>query len=312
MSCLGVWHFIFYKMPKDRILNLLHLHFIVFIWGFTAILGKLITLESLPLVWIRMGLATVFIAVYISITKFSLKVSKRTLFWLLGGGIVVALHWVTFFLAIKVSTVSVALAMMSTGAFFTALMEPFWYGRKIIGYEIVFGLLVITGLYLIFKVETQYVYGMTIALISAFLAAVFSLINGKLVQTHRPSIISFYELGVGVLFLTIILGINGNINLNLIIYPLMDWIYLIILALICTAYAFIASVRIMRVLTPYTVMLTTNLEPVYGILLAWFIFGSEEKMKPMFYVGALIILMTVIANGILKQRTNIKKRVPKI
>ena len=129
-------------MPKDRILNLLHLHFIVFIWGFTAILGKLITLESLPLVWIRMGLATVFIAVYISITKLSLKVSKRTLFWLLGGGIVVALHWVTFFLAIKVSTISVALAMMSTGAFFTALMEPFWFGRKIIGYEIVFGLLV--------------------------------------------------------------------------------------------------------------------------------------------------------------------------
>lgn len=312
MSYLGVWHFTFYKMPKDRILNLLHLHFIVFIWGFTAILGKLITLESLPLVWIRMGLATVFIAIYISITKFSLKVTKRTFLWLLGGGIVVALHWVTFFLAIKVSTVSVALAMMSTGAFFTALMEPFWYGRKIIGYEILFGLLVIVGLYLIFKVETQYVYGMTIALISAFLAAVFSLINGKLVQNHRPSIISFYELGVGVLFLTLILGIKGDLSFKLILLPNLDWIYLTILALICTAYAFIASVRIMRVLTPYTVMLTTNLEPVYGILLAWFIFGSEEKMKPMFYVGALIILITVIANGILKKRANIKKRVPKI
>ncbi len=312
MLYLGVWHFTFYKMQRDRILNLLHLHFIVFIWGFTAILGKLITLESLPLVWIRMGLATVFIAIYISITKFSLKVTKRTFLWLLGGGIVVALHWVTFFLAIKVSTVSVALAMMSTGAFFTALMEPFWYGRKIIGYEILFGLLVIMGLYLIFKVETQYVYGMTIALISAFLAAVFSLINGKLVQNHRPSIISFYELGVGVLFLTLILGIKGDLSFKLFLLPNLDWIYLSILALICTAYAFIASVRIMRVLTPYTVMLTTNLEPVYGILLAWFIFGSEEKMKPMFYVGALIILMTVIANGILKQRANIKKRVPKI
>ena len=109
----------------------------------------------------------------------------------------VALHWVTFFLAIKVSTVSVALAMMSTGAFFTALMEPFWYKRKIIGYEIFFGLMVVAGLYLIFKVETEYVYGMIIALISAFLAAVFSLINGKLVQNHKPSVISFYELGVG-------------------------------------------------------------------------------------------------------------------
>ena len=299
-------------MPKDRILNLLHLHFIVFIWGFTAILGKLITLDTLPLVWIRMGLATLFISLYIYLAKFSLRVSKRTFFWLVGGGIVVALHWVTFFLAIKVSTVSIALAMMSTGAFFTALMEPFWYGRKIIAYEIFFGLLVILGLYLIFKVETQYVYGMVIALISAFLVAIFSLINGKLVQNHRPSVISFYELGIGSLFLTLVLGVKGDLSVGLMALPTMDWIYLGILALICTAYAFIAAVRIMRVLTPYTVMLTTNLEPVYGILLAWLIFGSEEKMKPMFYVGAGIILFTVIANGILKQRANIKKRVSKI
>ncbi|MDF4204946.1 DMT family transporter [Maribacter sp. SA7] len=299
-------------MQKDRILNLLHLHFIVFIWGFTAILGKLITIDSLPLVWIRMGLATLFIAVYILFAKFSLKVPKKTFWWLVGGGIVVALHWVTFFLAIKVSTVSVALAMMSTGAFFTALMEPFWYKRKIIGYEIFFGLMVVAGLYLIFKVETEYVYGMVIALISAFLAAVFSLINGKLVQNNRPSVISFYELGVGMVFLSIVLMVKGDFSMSLIVLPQMDWVYLIVLALICTAYAFIASVKIMRVLTPYTVMLTTNLEPVYGILLAWFIFGSEEKMKPMFYVGALIILSTVIANGILKQRANIKKRVPKI
>lgn len=299
-------------MQKDRLLNLLHLHFIVFIWGFTAILGKLITIDSLPLVWIRMGLATLFIVVYIIIAKFSLKISRKAFWWLLGGGIVVAMHWVTFFLAIKVSTVSVALAMMSTGAFFTALMEPFLYKRKIIGYEIFFGLLVVIGLYLIFKVETQYVYGMTIALISAFLAAVFSLVNGKLVQTHRPSIISFYELGIGVLFLTVILMVKGDWSMSLIILSTPDWVYLSILALVCTAYAFIASVKVMKILTPYTVMLTTNLEPVYGILLAWFIFGSEEKMKPMFYVGALIILSTVIANGILKQRANIKKRVPKI
>ncbi|SHK84804.1 Uncharacterized membrane protein [Maribacter aquivivus] len=299
-------------MQKDRVLNLLHLHFIVFIWGFTAILGKLITIDSLPLVWIRMGMATLFIAIYIFFAKFSIKVSRKTLCWLVGGGIVVALHWVTFFLAIKVSTVSVALAMMSTGAFFTALMEPFWYKRKIIGYEIFFGLMVVAGLYLIFKVETEYVYGMIIALISAFLAAVFSLINGKLVQNHKPSVISFYELGVGMVFLSVILLFKGDFNMSWVMLPQMDWVYLIVLALICTAYAFIASVKIMRVLTPYTVMLTTNLEPVYGILLAWFIFGSEEKMKPMFYVGALIILSTVIANGILKQRANIKKRVPKI
>lgn len=295
-------------MQKDRLANLIHLHFIVFIWGFTAILGKLITIDSLPLVWYRMGMATVFISIYIYFSKFNLKVTKKTILWLLAGGIVVALHWVTFFLAIKVSTVSVALAMMSTGAFFTALMEPFWYGRKIIAYEIVFGLLVTIGLYLIFKVETTYVSGMLIALMSAFLAAVFSLINGKLVQTHKPSIIAFYELGIGVLFLSVILGVQGKFQPSFFTLPVMDWTYLIILAVICTAYAFIASVKIMRVLTPYTVMLTTNLEPVYGILLAWMIFGTEEEMKPMFYVGAGIILFTVIVNGILKQQSNIKNR----
>lgn len=289
-------------MQKDKISNFIHLHFIVFIWGFTAILGKLISIDSLPLVWYRMGLATLFILVYIGVAKFSVRIDKKTLVWLAVAGIVVALHWVTFFLAIKVSNVSVALAMMSTGAFFTALMEPFWYGRKIICYEIMFGLLVIIGLYLIFRVESKYAYGMGIALLSAFLAAVFSLINGKLVKSHRPSIISFYELGIGVFFLSVVLGINGKFNTDFFIIAKMDWVYLFILALICTAYAFIASVKIMRVLTPYTVMLTTNLEPVYGILLAWFIFGADEKMNPLFYVGAIIILLTVIANGILKNR----------
>lgn len=296
-------------MQKDRVTNLVHLHFIVFIWGFTAILGKLISIDSLPLVWYRMLIATLVILFYLKWAKFHLRVSKKTFIWFLVAGVVVALHWVTFFLAIKVSTVSVALAMMSTGAFFTALLEPIWYKRKIIGYEILFGLLVIVGLYLIFRVESNYSYGMTIALVSAFLAAVFSIINGKLVKSHKPSVISFYELGVGVLFLTIVLGVKGNFTSDFLILKSMDWVYLIILGVLCTAYAFIASVKVMRVLTPYTVMLTTNLEPVYGILLVWFIFGNEEKMNPLFYVGAGIILITVIANGVLKQRTSINDKV---
>jgi drug/metabolite transporter (DMT)-like permease len=291
-------------MQKDRIVNLLHLHFIVFIWGFTAILGKLITIDSMPLVWIRMGLATIFIFLYLRIKKIGVGINKKDMGWFILGGIVVALHWVTFFWAIKVSTVSVALAMMATGAFFTALMEPFWFGRKLIGYEVLFGLMVMAGLYLIFRVESTYGYGMAIALVSAFLAAVFALINGKLVRNYRPSIISFYELGIGALFLTGLLGIQGVLTLELLSLGYTDALYLLILALICTAYAFIAAVKVMKVLTPYTVMLTTNLEPVYGILLAWAIFGKEEKMNALFYVGAGIILITIIANGILKYRAN--------
>jgi drug/metabolite transporter (DMT)-like permease len=294
-------------MQKDRLGSLIHLHIIVFIYGFTAILGKLIVIDSLSLVWYRMGLASVFILVYLRFSKIRLQVTTRALLWFTFAGIVVALHWVTFFWAIKVSTVSIALAMMSTGAFFTALIEPLVYKRKVIGYEILLGLLVILGLYLIFSVESGYAYGMIIALVSAFLVAIFSIINAKLVKEHMPSVISFYELAIGTLFLSIILGVKGSFTADFFMLTPSDWGYLIILSLVCTSYAFIASVKIMRVITAYTVMLTNNLEPVYGILLAWVIFGAEEKMSPLFYVGALIILVTVIANGILKLKASNKQ-----
>lgn len=294
-------------MQKDRLSNLLHLHFIVFIYGFTAILGKLISLDSLSLVWYRMGSASLFILGYILLSKFKLRVTTKTFMWLTFAGIVVALHWVTFFLAIKVSTVSVALAMMSTGAFFTALLEPLLYKRKVISYEVLFGLLVMVGLYLIFRVEPSYSYGIVIALISAFLAALFSIVNAQLVKENKPSIISFYELGIGTLFLSLLLATQGNFTPEFFVLTVSDWWYLLILSLICTCYAFIASVKIMRVLTAYTVMLTNNLEPVYGIILAWLFFGSEEQMNPLFYVGALIILATVIANGILKHKASKKQ-----
>lgn len=285
----------------------MHLHFVVFVYGFTAILGKLISVDSIPLVWYRMGTASLFILVYIHYSKLELRVPFKTFVWLALAGIIVALHWVTFFLAIKVSTVSVALAMMSTGAFFTAILEPIFYKRSVIGYELLFGLLVMVGLYLIFKVESAYTYGIVIALISAFLAAVFSIINAKLVQENRPAIISFYELAIGSLFLTLLLLVQERFTPQFFVLEVSDWWYLLVLSLVCTCYAFIASVKIMRVLSAYTVMLTTNLEPVYGIVLAWLFFGAEEQMNPLFYLGALLILATVIANGILKHRTSKKQ-----
>ena len=217
------------------------------------------------------------------------------------GGITIALHWVTFFQAIKVSNVSVTLATMSTASFFTAILEPIWYGRKIIVYEIVFGVIIIFGLYIIFQVETDYLYGILLALISSFLSVVFTLINGKMTTYQKPSVISFYELGTGVLFLTGFLALKNEFSLEFFNLSGSDWMFIGLLASICTAYAFIASVKIMRYITPYTVVLTVNLEPVYGIVLAFFILGEDEKMRPMFYVGAFIIILTVIANGILKQ-----------
>lgn len=293
-------------MPNDKLKDYLHLHLIVFIWGFTAVLGKLITIDALPLVWYRMGIASLLIFLYIRFKKLPLKVSKKAMIWMIVGGITIALHWVTFFKAIKVSNVSVTLATMSTAAFFTAILEPIWYGRKIVPYEIAFGLIVIVGLYLIFQVETDYLYGIVLALISAFLSVIFTLINGKLVKSQKPSVISFYELGCGVLFLTVFMAFRGSFTQEFFSLSINDWIFIGILASICTAYAYIASVKIMRHITPYTVVLTVNLEPVYGIILAFLILGDDEKMNPVFYMGAFIIILTVVANGVLKQM-NVKK-----
>ena len=290
-----------------KLKNYLHLHFIVFIWGFTAVLGKLITIDALPLVWYRMLIASVLILVFMGVKKYSLKVAPKTFLVLVIAGIIIALHWVTFFMAIKVANVSVALATMSTGAFFTAILEPIWYKRKMIWYEVIFGLIVILGLLIIFNLETQYAYGIALALVSSLLASIFSLMNGKLIQTEKPTLISFYELSAGVLFLTIYHLSQGNFDADFFVISTTDWWYIFILASVCTVYAFIASVRIMKFISPYTVMLTINLEPVYGIVLAFLFIGDSERMKPLFYLGALIILASVIANGIIKNKGKLKK-----
>ena len=289
-------------MPNDKFKNYLHLHLIVLIWGFTAVLGKLISIDAMPLVWYRMVIASILVAVYIIIRRNSIRVSPKTRMIMFMAGIVIALHWVTFFKAIKVSNVSIALVTMSTGALFTAFLEPIWYGRKMIWYEVVFGLMVVLGLYLIFNVNTSYSLGMSLALISALLGAVFTLINGQLIKTHKPSTISFYELMSGAFFITFYLIMDGSFNGSFFMLPLNDWVFIFVLASVCTAYAFIAAIKVMRFISPYTVMLTINLEPVYGILLALLIFGQGEKMSPLFYVGTLIIVTTIIANGILKNR----------
>ena len=294
-------------MPNDKLKNYLQLHFIIFIWGFTAILGKLISIDAIPLVWYRMLIASLFVLLYIVLKKFSLRVSLKTLsLFVLGGGLIM-MHWWTFFQAIKVSNVSITLAMMSTGAFFTAILEPIWYKRKVIWYELVFGLIVIVGLYIIFKVEKAYLSGILLALTSALLSSIFSLLNSKLVKQHNPSVISFYELLAGSFFLTLFLSANKDFSQEFFQLNSSDWIFILILAIICTAYAFITSVKVMKFISPYTVMLSINMEPVYGILLAYFILGETEKMSTSFYLGAGVILCTVIANGVLK---NIVKTKP--
>lgn len=295
-------------MRNDKLLNYLHLHFIIFIWGFTAVLGALISLEAIPLVWYRMLLATLIIFAFLKFKKEKLNFSLKTLSGFALGGVIIALHWLTFFGAIKASNVSVTLAVLSTGAFFASILEPLIYGRKVILYEVLFGLVVVAGLYVIFDVEASYTLGIVLALISAFLSALFSVINGKFVLKHKASAISFYELMFGVLGITIYLAFSGSFTADFFKVSASDWMYLLILASVCTAYAFITSVHVMKWISPYTVMLSINMEPVYGIILALIILGDSENMSPQFYYGALIILVTVVANGIIKITQERKRR----
>ncbi len=295
-------------MRDDRIVNYLHLHFIVFIWGFTAVLGALISIESVPLVWWRMGMAVVLILLYMKVRGIPLQLTgpdalpRKRILGFVGAGIVIALHWVTFFGAIKESNVSVTLAMMSTGAFFTAILEPLFTPKKFVGYELIFGIIIIGALYYIFQVETEYVLGMILGLISALLSATFSIINVKWAKDHPPSTMSFYELLSGVGLLSIYFLIVPSDFAPPSALSSMDWLWIGVLASVCTAYAFIASVKVMKFLSAYTIMLTINLEPVYGIILAFLILGDSEQMTPEFYVGAIVILGVIITNGIVKNR----------
>lgn len=296
-------------MQKDKLKNYLHLHFLVFIAGFTAILGELISISAIPLVWYRMIIALILMFIYIKITKVNVKIPTKDILKLSLAGIIIALHWITFFASIEVSNISIALSMFSTGAFFASIIEPIVFKRKIIGYEMFFGLAVIIGVVIITQSELKHIEGILLGIVSAFLSASFAVLNGKFLKEFTATTISFYEFISGIVFITLLMFVFGY-GYTPEIFQLTneDMGYLFILGSICTAYAFIAAVYVMHYVSPYTVMLTYNLEPVYGILLALIFFPSSETMSSSFYIGAILILIAVLVNGILKNRKQFVKR----
>jgi drug/metabolite transporter (DMT)-like permease len=224
----------------------------------------------------------------------------KEFFKLIFVGLLIAIHWIFFFKAIHISNVSITLVVFSLGAFITSLLEPLFYSRKVLWYEVFFGLIIIGALSLLLQVEINYFEGMAYALFSVFLGVLFTLMNGKLIKKHDSLVITFYEFLSGVFFITLYFLFQHQFTENFFKLSSKDWILILVLASVCTAYAFTASVKVMRKLSPYTFMLTTSLEPVYGIVLAYFIIGGKEKMNIEFYMGALIIVVVVVANGIVK------------
>ncbi|WP_179316794.1 DMT family transporter [Winogradskyella undariae] len=301
-------------MPNAKLKNYLHLHFLVLIAGFTAILGELITIGSIELVWFRMAMAGILMFIYIKIKGVNIKISRNTFLQFSAAGIIIALHWITFFEAINQSNVSIALAMFSSGAFFASFIEPIFFKRRILGYEMIFGIIVILGVFLITSGQMGYINGIVLGLISALLSTLFAVINGRFVEKNSATVISFYEFLCGVLFLTVFILLSGKtFNTEFFTLSSSDWVYLFILASICTAYAFIGSVEVMRFISPFTVILSYNLEPVYSIAMALMLFPEKEKMSPQFYLGAMLVLVTVLFDAIFKnymRRKNKTDRIP--
>ncbi len=290
-------------MQQNNLGSLAKLHFIIFIWGFTAVLGALIQLDYLVLTWYRMGLASIILLLFIlsksSPRKQLQSIDYKSQLRFIVGGIIIALHWIAFFYAIKLSNVSITLVTLSSGAFFTSLLEPLFFKRKIYLYEIFLGLLILVGFYILLKVEHIDFKGVYYALIAAFLSGLFSVINGIFIEKDDAVQLSFFQLFYGFLFLSLLMLFSGKLT----ILPMPtqnDWIYLLILASVCTAYAFTVSVDLLRKLSPYTIMLSINLEPVYGIILAVLILGNKEIMTDNFYIGAFFILIIIVLNAVIK------------
>jgi drug/metabolite transporter (DMT)-like permease len=300
-------------MPNAKLKHYLNLHLLVFIAGFTAILGELITIGSLQLVWYRMAIAGVLMFTYIKIIKLNIKITKRTFLRFSAAGIIIALHWITFFEAINQANVSIALAMFSSGAFFASFIEPIFFKRRILAYEILFGIVVIIGVILITSSEMGYINGIILGLSSALFSTLFAVINGRFIERYNATVISFYEFISGVVFLTIFILLSGiRFNTEFFTLSSSDWVYLFILASVCTAYAFIGSVHVMRYISPFTVILSYNLEPIYGIALALMLFPETEQMSSQFYIGAILILVTVLFDALFKNYKRRNRKTSKI
>jgi drug/metabolite transporter (DMT)-like permease len=287
-------------MPSDKFKSILHFHGIVFIFGFTAILGKLISIDAVSLVWYRMVLATAVLTLFMLGFKIPFRLSNKQLLVMMICGVLIALHWVFFFHAVKVSNVSVTLSVMSAGALVTALIEPIVYKRSFDLYEIILGLVVFIALGMIMQTEYRFIDGMFFAFIAVLLSVAFTLINGKVVHKSDARVMSVYQLGTGAICMSVILFFQGKWSVDLFSITQSDLLWILILAIVCTAYAFVVSIAVMRHLRPFSLMLAINMEPVYGILIGLLIFGSDEKMSLPFYIGTLLILSSVLMNGYLK------------
>jgi drug/metabolite transporter (DMT)-like permease len=290
--------------------NHLVLHLIIFMWGFTGILGVLITIDAESIVWFRLVIASVSLALFMYFMRHSFRVSSQKRLWgILGVGVIVGLHWLSFYESIKLSTASLGILCLSTTTIHVTWLEPLILKKKFSWLEFGLGMCVIPGIYLVandFSGDDFLALG--IGLSSALFAALFAVFNAKFVEDDRPSVITLYEMISAMLVMTVLLLVKGKITSSLFDLSLSDFLWLLFLGIFCTSLAFLVVVQIVKILGAFTVSLSINLEPIYTILLAIFILNENESLGPNFYIGALIILLVVLLNAFLKA-PRVKKKI---
>lgn len=284
----------------------LKLHFVVFLWGTTAVMAKLITIPATEMLFHRTWMAAVGLLVLALFSGTVLKYSFKDLLSMLGIGLIVGLHWVAFFVGGQISTASLSLVGFATCSLWAALLEPLVNRQPVRALEVFLGLAVMAGLYIIFRSEFHFMTGFLLSILSGLLAAVFGIMNSKLVKRISSVAIAFYEMSGAFLFVVLTLPFYQSFfaeggKLQMIPAP-SDWIYLLVLSLLCSVFAFTMSVDLMKRLSVFTVQLALNLEPVYGIILAVILLGEGSVMGASFYVGTSVILVAVLLYPWLKKR----------
>lgn len=274
---------------------LVQLHIAVFLAGFTAILGKLIELNEGLLVWYRLLLTVVTLGVILYFKKELQRIPAKDMLKIFGVGAIVAIHWVTFYGSVKYANVSVALVCFSATGFFTAFFEPVILNRRISIIEVGLGLMAIAGIYIIFDFHPQYKMGVIFGIVSAMGSALFPIFNKRLLLTYSPRTLTFYELGGGFLILTILLYFYLQYFPAAYYIPSVpDWLWLLVLAWLCTVLSFDLQLNALKKISAFTANLTYNLEPVYGIILAFIFFRENEHLNREFYIGVALIILAVV------------------
>ena len=285
----------------SRVQSLLLLHGVVVIFGFTGILGKLISIDAEPLVFWRVTLGGATTALYLVLRRRWMAWKVRDLVRVGAVGWVVAAHWVTFFASIKASSVGLALTMLATAPLFIGFIEPLVYKRRLAWREVAVAAVVFAGISMVFEAEKDQTLGMALGLTSAFLAAVFSTINGVFVRRHDPVNLSAVELLAAGVGMAAWLSVKGDFGTTVFHVPTSDWVWIVLLAVVATSFAFMVSIQVLKQLTPFESAMAINLEPIYAIALAYALFG--ERFTPGFYVGASLVIGAVFLDTALRSRT---------